>query len=488
MRLFYPFELKKTTNKCKIRLTILTFAKEADTMSFLGKNKDIDITGGPLLGSIIKYSIPLMIGSLIQVLFNAADLAVLGNMADKKSVAAVGTTGAIVGLLVQTFVGISTGSTIVLANLMGKKDYSGIRKAVDTSMIASFALGVVITFISIFLAGPMLELTKCPDSCFEGAKLYLIIYFAGIPAIMVYNFGAAILRTGGDSRTPLFFLIISGILNVILNIILCLVIREHKVAAVAIATLASQILGAVLVTVKLLRSSTIIRLNLKHPAWDIRMFWKILRYGIPCGFSSALYSISNLQIQSSLNAFGEDLIAGNSAAGNLETFVCAFTNSFALTSFTFVGQNIGAEKKERVNKTIKICLLTGASIGLVLGLGLFALGKPVLSIFIPGEEKAIEYGLVRMKFILSVYAIAACNQTLSNILQAYGKTMLTTILNIVTILVFRLIWMSFVYPLRETAERLYVCYTISWSLNLIALFTAFLIIYGKYKKGKAVKI
>lgn len=448
---------------------------------------DVDLLNGRLLPAILRYSIPLMIGSLIQVLFNAVDLAVLGNMADKNAVASVGATGAIVGLLVNSFVGISGGSSVVLARYMGERDKEKIHLASDTAMITSVALGILVAVSAMLLAGPMLDLTQCPADCYEGAKLYLLIYFAGIPAIMVYNFGASVIRTGGNSRDPLIYLIISGLFNLVLNVILCLILTQ-KVVAVAAATVASQLLGAALVTVKLMRTEADYKLDLRRLGFDARMLGKILQHGIPVGFSNALYSISNVQIQSSLNAYGTDIIAGNSAASNLDLFTSAFTGAAANSSFAFVGQNLGAGNKKRVRQSIGLCALLGISVGTVMGVGLYIFGKPALSLFIPGEDAAIAYGMIRMKYVLAFYGVAAANQVLTAVMQAFGYSLVTTLLNVFGVLVFRVIWMTWIYPIAPSAERIFLCYSVSWILCMVMLAAAFVIIYARYERGRLKKV
>ena len=447
------------------------------------KTKDVDVLNGPLLKSIITYSIPIMLGSFIQALFNSVDIAVLGNMADTTAVAAVGSTGPIVGLIVNSFVGLSGGTSIILARYIGAGDWKNTRKTVDTSIISSFFVGIIISIIGIMLAGKMLTLTRCPAECFEGAEIYLKLYFAGIPAIMVYNFGATIIRVNGDSQRPLYYLIFSGLLNVVLNIILCFIL-EQKVIAVAAATFASQTLGAVLVIIHLLKMQGDCRIELRRMVFDMPTFLKIMRFGIPCAFTNSLYAISNLQIQSAINDFGPEAISGNTASANIEGLVASFTGAFGVATLAFAGQNIGAGNRERVKKTIASCLLLGVCFGLVLGLGLFALGRPILSVFIPGEEEAIRYGLIRMQYVLAFYAVAAVNGVLTSSMQAFGYSIIPMISSIITILVFRLIWMTFVYPLDMTIYNLYVCFTYSWILSMLVHSASFTAVFRRYLKNK----
>lgn len=447
------------------------------------KSKNVDVTGGPLFKSIMLYSVPVMVGSLIQVLFNSADIAVLGNMADKVAVASVGVTGPIVGLVVNAFVGLSGGTNILLARYIGEGNAKNVRRTVDTSMLAAVIGGILLAIFGVAFSGGMLRLIDCPEECFEGAKVYLDLYFMAIPAIMVYNFGAAIIRVNGDSQTPLYYLIACGLLNIVLNILLCFVL-EQKVMAVAIATFASQVLGAILVVVRLTKLTDACKINLKKIEFDWSTLTKVFRFGIPCAFTSALYSISNLQIQSAMNAYGPDAIAGNTAASTLEGLASSFTGAFGVASLAFVGQNIGAKNKVRVKNTIALCLAIGFGFGFVLGVGLYIFGKPALSLFIPGEYEAIRYGMVRMKYVLLFYGIAAVNNVLINTLQAFGCSFIPFCTSIVTVLLFRVFWMFFIYPLSVTIDNLYFCYTCSWTLAMIAHTTTFILVYRRYKKGK----
>ena len=322
----------------------------------LWKPKDIDVTGGPLFSSIVRYSIPVMLATFLQTLFNAVDIMVLGNMADKVAVASVGATSVIVSLCVMAFVGLSAGTSILLSRYFGagKEDY--VKKTVGTSLWFAFGLGILLSAVAIPLATPFLRLTSCPEECVAAARLYLVIYFCAIPAIMLYNFGSAILNSIGDTQRPLFYLIISGVTNVVLNILLCLILTE-KVAAVAIATFASQLIGAICVLIRLGHISGACRVNYREVPFDRHLLGKILIHGGPCAFTTAMYPLSNLMIQSAINRLGTAAMSGNVASGSIEGFVNAFTGAFAVCTLTFLGQNLGRENKERVWKTLLYCSL-----------------------------------------------------------------------------------------------------------------------------------
>ena len=354
-------------------------------------------------------------------------------------------------------------------------------------MLSSVVIGLVLAVIGMLFSDDMLRLIDCPAECLDGAKIYLDLYFLAIPAIMVYNFGATIIRVNGDSQTPLYYLIACGILNILLNITLCLIL-EQKVIAVAVATLASQVLGAVLVVLHLLRLDNSCKMSIKNADFDFKILGKIMRYGIPCAFTSVLYCISNLQIQSAINSYGTDAIAGNTASINVESLVASFTGAFGTAALAFVGQNVGANERERVKKSIRICLIIGFLLGFVLGGGLYLFGRPVLSLFVPGEEAAIEYELIRMRYVLIFYGIAALNGVLCSSVQAFGYSFIPFCTSIITVLVLRVIWMMCIYPHYLSIDNVYFCYTCSWTLALIAHTCTFIYVYSRYRRGKITNI
>ncbi len=452
------------------------------------KNRDIDATKGSILPQFIKYAIPIAIGGLVQMLFNSADMIVLGNFdqsANSTSVASVGATAAIVGLVVQSAIGLSGGTQVVLAHAFGERNRDKIRKTVDTSLLLAVIVGIVLTFAGVYFADTFLDITKCPEECYAGASIYLKIYFSGIPAILVYNYGSAIIRTGGDTQRPLYYLIACGLLNIVLNFVLCFIMSQ-KVAAVAIATLVSQLLGAILVVVRLMRVDNDCRINLKKIKIDGVILKKILLIGIPSALNSSLYSISNLQIQSAINSFGPSAMAGNTACTNIESWVSSFVNAVNVTCLTFVGQNIGAKNKERIKKSFFVSLILGFSVGFVLGVGLYLLGHPVLKIFLPKDPVAVEIGILRMKYVLAIYFVAGINGALANTLSAFGYSIIPMLNSIFSVLVLRFFWMMFIFPLYRTLDNLFFCYTVSWTISLtIAALLLLIIMRRKLKTMKS---
>ena len=430
------------------------------------KRKDIDATQGPILKNFVIYAVPIALGSIIQTLFNAADMMVLGNFASSVAVASVGATGNITSLLVNTFIGLSAGSQVVLAQAFGERNRNRIQKTVGTSLTIAVILGIIITVVGLLCATWFLDITKCPENCYDGAALYLKLYLLSVPAILIYNYGSAIIRVSGDTSRPLTYLILSGLLNVVLNFVLCNLLPQ-KVAAVAIATVASQVLGAVLVVVRLMRIENDCRLSRESLRFDVNIFGKVMMIGIPCALSSSLYSISNLQIQSAINSFGSSATAANTAAASLEGWAGSFTNAVGTTSLTFIGQNIGARNPDRIKKIFFMALVIGFCVGLVLGLGLFSIGKPLLRLYVSDDALALDYGIIRMQFILAFYFIAGMNSVLGTTIQAFGYSFLNMTNSVFSVLILRVFWMTFIYPNYETLTCLYFCYTVSWTLILL---------------------
>ena len=462
-------------------------------MRGLLRTRTVDPTRGPLLSSFLIFTIPIAISSLIQVLFNAADLAVLGAFGSTLSVAAVGATGPIVSLLVHSIVGLASGTNILLARALGAGDRARSQRIVGTSVVMSVAVGTLFAVIGILCAPAFLRLTACDPLCSDDARLYMSIYFAAVPAVLVYNFGASILRVSGDSSRPLYYMLASGALNVILNLILC-VLLPQKVAAVAIATLVSQVLGAVLVLRRLSRMEGPCRLDIRHISFHMRELGNILRAGLPGAFNTALYSISNLQIQAAINSFGPASTAGSAAAGQLEGVASSITSSVHAAALAFVGQNLGANNRERVKQSLRVALLIGTLAGLVLGVGGYLIGRPLLDLFVPNDELAeqtIAFGMVRLAHILAIYFIAGANGVLNSATQAFGYPTLPMLNSIVTVLLFRFFWMGLVYPRLPfgadavvNSVNLYACYPWSWSLSLLVNIGIFTVVYGRYRRGK----
>ena len=448
------------------------------------KIKSIDATEGRLLPLIIIYAIPLIISTLLQTLFNAVDIVVLRYAADNVAVASVGATSPIVHLIINAFFGLAGGTNVILARYIGAKDDKNAGATVSTSLISAIFIGIFAALIGVVFSGYFLTLTNCPQECFEAAKLYLQIYFLASPAILVYNYGAGILRTSGDSNRPLIYMICSGLLNVILNIILCMVLEE-KVAAVAIATFASQVLGAVLVVVRLCKVNDACKLNIKKLRWHSKTFGLILKYGLPMCFYHAIFPITNVLMASAINSFGPAAIAGSTATSNLEGLLYSVTSAFNITVLTFIGQNIGAKKPDRVRRSFWICLVISALLTLAATAIMCLDIKFWLGFFVGDDAEAINYALVRVKYLMSIYFIGAMNAVFGGALQAFGYSFLTSLNSVVAVFVLRIIWMNFIYPHFKTFGSIFFCYTVSWGLLWVCNVIIIAVVLIKYKNRKS---
>ncbi len=402
-------------------------------------------------------------------------------MADSTSVASVGATTAIFYLLINGFMGIAAGLQILLARYIGARDTKKILDSVGTSLICSVVFGIIIAVLGLFLTPLFLDLTNCPGDCYEGAVIYLRIYLASSPAILLYNFGSSVIKANGDTQRPLYYMIFGGALNLVLNIILCLILPQ-KVVAVAVATAVSQIFCAAL-TVK--RIFKLYDLKLKHLPFSFDSLAAILRFGVPLAVTNTLYPLANLQIQSAINSFGSAAVAGSSASTNIEGIAGAFTGSFANATSVFMSQNIGANLPDRVKKSFFLNLWLAISLGVLLGGVLYITGEFWLSLLLGQDSaEAVEFGMVRMFFVTLVYFIAAANGVLSNAIQSFGYPLVSSICSIFCVLIFRIIWMNAIYPAFPDFICLNTCYTVSWILLLLCniVFTA--VFFKRYLQGK----
>lgn len=448
----------------------------------LALGKQIDATQGSILSGIIRYSIPLILSTIIQVCFNAVDMIVLGNMADSSAVASVGATTMIVGLLVNLFVGIAAGAKIILSRLYGSKNSENIQKCADTIIISSIGFGLLVALIGVPFAPDFLKLTNCPADCIDGAVVYIRLYLLSAPAILLYNYGSAILTSSGDSQRPVIYIIIGGIINVVLNILLCLVLEE-KVAAVAIATAASQIAMAIAVLHRLCTMPGDGHIQLRALRFHMSEFKSIMRQGVPLAITNALYPLANLQIQSAINVYGVSAIAGNSTASTIEGIAASFTGSINATTTVFMGQNIGANKLDRIENSFRHCLFTNFLIGTLLGVGVYCSGNFLCSLFLPDDPRAIEFAMIRMLYISLFHVVSAMNGVLGSAIQSYGYSIYSALSSIFTVFVFRIIWMSFIYPHFQNFHMLMACFLISWCLNLICNIFGYFYLRKKFYKN-----
>ena len=445
------------------------------------KHSRQDMLSGPLLPSIVSYTVPIILTGLLQLLFNAADLVVVGTRGEIY-LSAVGATNAITNLIVNLFIGLSVGAGVTMAHAMGCRDQQAIHRTVHTALPTAFVGGLVLTVVGIALSETLLRWMETPETVLPHATRYMRIYFGGMVFNMVYNFGAALLRAAGDTRGPLVYLTIAGVANVVLNMIFVLVFGM-TVNGVALATIISQGISAVLVVRALMRRTDAARLILKKLRIYKPQILKIVRLGLPAGIQGSLFSISNVLIQSSINSFGEVFMAGSTAAGSIEGFVYVTMNAFHQTALNFTGQNMGAGQYHRVRKILLICLASVSVMGLAVGGSAYLLREPLLGIYIvdsPNAAVAIAAGAERMLYVCIPYFILGLMDVTTGVLRGLGSSLTPMIISVLGVCGFRIAWIYTVFASHHTPGTLFVSYPISWALTFVIQFAAFLWIYRKY--------
>jgi len=436
---------------------------------------------GPLLPSIISYTIPIILTGILQLLFNAADLVIVGRFCGSVSVAAVGATGSITNLIVNLFIGMSVGAGVTVAHAYGGRNWEAVHRTVHTAMPAALVSGVFLTAVGIAFSEGLLTMMGTPENVLPLSVVYMKIYFAGITFTMVYNFCASILRAAGDTRSPLIFLSIAGVINVALNVVFVTVLHMN-VAGVALATVISQAISAVLVVGTLMRRTDGCKLDLRKMRFYKVQLLKILRIGLPAGIQSSLFSISNVMIQSSINSFGDAFMSGNAAAGNIEGFVYTSLNAFSQTAVNFIGQNVGAGQLARVKKILAICLGCVVSVGVVLGSLTYSFGETLLSIYITDSPEAIGYGLIRMSFVCLPYFICGMMEIATGALRGMGSALTPMIISVLGVCGVRITWLLTVFriPRFHTPECLFLSYPLTWTVTFAIQMVAFVRIYRRH--------
>lgn len=447
------------------------------------KKGTVNMCEGPIFSGIIRYTLPIMATGVLQLLFNTADLIVVGQFCGSNAIAAVGATSSLINLLVYLFLGLSVGAGVCVAQALGAQKFKEVERTVHTSMLLAAISGVILTVIGFFFLKECLILMGTPSDVLPLSTIYIQYYFLGITGSLVYNFGSAILRATGDTKTPLIYLVIAGIINVILNIFFVAALNMN-VAGVAIATAISQTVSAVLVVLNLKKRSDACRLYFNRLHFNKNELTKVLKIGLPAGLQSSMFSISNVLIQSSVNSFGAVVVAGNSAAMSLEGFVYVCMTAFTQTSLNFVGQNLGAGKADRIKKSYLICMAGSSLVGIVMG-GLFYLcGRPLLGIYITDSNEAIQYGLLRMFFMCLPYFLCGIMDVTTGALRAMGCSLLPMLITVVGVCVLRIVWIFTVFamPQFHRVETIYISYPISWLITFATLFVLFIFIYRKQKQ------
>lgn len=444
------------------------------------KTYEIDMCNGPLLGKILIFSLPLMLSGILQLLFNAADIVVVGRFAGNEALAAVGATSSLINLLVNVFIGLSVGANVLVARFYGAGQKKELSEMVHTAIMTSLVSGAVLVILGIFLARPALELMATPRDCIDQAVLYMCIYFAGMPVMMAYNFGSAILRAVGDTKRPLYYLLAAGVINVILNLIFVIVF-SMGVAGVAIATVISQAVSAALVLRCLIRTDSDYRLDLKQLRIVKDKLLKMMQIGIPAGLQGALFSVSNVLIQSSLNSFGSTAMAGNTAAANIEGFVYTAMNSLHQTAISFTGQNYGAQQYKRMGKILLICQGLVIAVGLVMGNAAYLFSGSLLQLY-SADPDVIQYGILRLSIICTTYCLCGMMDVMVGSLRGMGYSVMPMLVSLTGACLFRIVWIYTVFQKWHTLECLYWSYPISWALTFLAHVICFVIVYRKIQK------
>lgn len=439
----------------------------------------MDMTEGPLTTKIIKFTIPVMLTGILQLLFNTADVIVVGRFTGKTALAAVGSTGSLINLLVSLFMGLSIGTNVLVARYQGAKDDKAVSETVHTSIALGIVGGLILLIIGVVATRPLLEMMATPEDVIDQSTLYMRILFFGMPLNLILNFGAAILRAIGDTKRPLYYLTIAGVINLFLNIFLVTVF-SLGVAGVAIATVISE--GV---------SCGLILLCLKHETGAIRLYFNrikinpskcidIMKIGLPAGLQGCIFSISNVLIQSSVNSFGSTVMAGNTAASNIEGFVYVSMNSLHQTCISFTSQNFGAGKFKRIKKVLINCLIIVAITGLVLGNSAYFFGKFLLSAY-NNEAEVISYGLIRLSIISTMYFLCGLMDVMVGAMRGIGYSILPMIVSLVGACGLRIVWIYTVFVKFRTLDILFISYPVTWTITFLSHLVCYYIVTRKYK-------
>ena len=452
------------------------------------KKQGIDMLNGSIWNKLPVFALPIAATAILEQLFNASDIAVVGNFTEQAqktaAVAAVGANSPVIGLIVNLFVGIALGTNVIIANAVGRDDKETIQKTVSTSIIISVIGGIIVAAIGELVAAPVLSSLNVPDDVFPLALLYLRIYLIGMPVILLYNFEAAIFRSVGDTKVPLAALAISGVLNVLLNLFFVIVLKMN-VNGVAIATVISNAVSSAILFFKLLKTDKCIRIDIKNIRFSFSSFRRIIKIGLPAGIQSAVFSVSNIIIQSAVNSLGKVVMAASSAAFNIEIFAYYVFNSFSQACTTFVGQNYGAGKINRCKKTLALSIVediiaSAITIALVLSAGRF-----LLSIFNQDPE-VIELGYYRLKVLFASYIFSLLYEIMSGYLRGFGISLTPAILTTIGICGIRIVWIQAVFPQSRTFQTIMTAYPISLSATAVLIFIALLFCHPakKYSEKK----
>lgn len=452
-------------------------------MTFRRQSRGIDMLNGPMIGPFIRYAIPLMLSGMLQLLFNAADVAVVGRFAGDEALAAVGSTGALCALFTNLFIGLSVGTNVVAAKACGAQDYRGLSRVVHTSMLLGAVCGLAVMALGVAFAPQFLIIMDTPREVVDLAGVYLRIYFMGMPAAMIYNFGSALLRSIGDTRRPLTYLTVAGVVNVALNLVFVIAL-DMSVAGVALATAISQCISAALVVICLMRSEGAVRLDIRRLRFDRQELLQILRIGLPAGLQSTVFSISNVIIQSSINSFGAVAVAGNSTGANLDGFISTGLSAFYQAVVSFTGQNYGAKKYGRIWRILRTAAICEVAVGIPASFAVWYFGETLLHIYTQSDA-VVAAGMTRLAFVCLPFVIGGMMDCVVGSLRGIGCSLTPMIVSVCGVCGIRLVWIATVCSMPAFADDIravYISYPISWFATLLMHFGCLVYQMNKLKK------
>ena len=454
-------------------------------MKIIAKKYEMDMCNGPLSGKILQFSLPLMLSGVLQLLFNAADMIVVGRWVGSNALAAVGSTASLINLIVNLFIGLSVGVNVLVAKYYGSNHGKDLSETVHTAVLTAIIAGVFLLFLGIIIAPHALRWMDSPAEVIDQSTLYLRIYFIGMPVMMLYNYCSAILRAVGDTKRPLYYLTVAGVINVVLNLFF-VIVCDLGVAGVAWATTISQAVSCTLVLQCLIRSDAVYKLNIKGLRLYKDKVVRMLKIGLPAGIQSCLFSISNVLIQSSINSFGAQVVAGNSAASNLENFIYTANNAFYQSAISFTGQNVGAKKHKRIIPIMLWCICFTTVTGLCLGILLYHFGEPLLGLYAT-EAEVIAIGMIRFRVLCFAFAIGGIMDVIVGMMRGMGYAFVPMLVSLTGVCAFRIFWIYTVFERYRELETLYLSYPISWAMTATAHLICFIIVYHILTKRKKIQ-
>ena len=448
------------------------------------KSYEINMTEGAILPKIIKFTLPVMAAGVLQLLYNAADMIVVGKFAEPGSLGAVGATSALINLIVNLFVGLSVGACVSVARYYGKGDSGGVSRTSNTSVVVALIGGVVLGVFGFFMCRPLLNLMGTPPDVIDRAVLYMKIYFIGLPGNMLYNFGSAVMRGCGDTRRPLRYLAAAGLVNVALNLVFVIVFHMG-VAGVAVATITAQAISAALVLRFLFMTDGAGKISLKTLKIDKNELKLLTGIGLPSGIQGSVFSISNVLIQSSVNSFGSVVMDGNTAAQNIEGFIYISMNSVSQAALTFVSQNYGVKNYGRIKRAVGLCCILAGVVGLVLGFAAYGLSDGILTLYSNLETpdpQITYYAKIRLSMIATTYLTCGVMDVLSSCVRGIGYSTVSMIVSLLGACAFRVLWIYTVFAADHSLRTLYISYPASWIITDFAHLACFTLLFRRLKK------